>query len=240
MKYKSILVFSTLIALVGCKIEQQPSRRATSDFLFPNMANPTERVLTVDEVGIAKRICSSLKKKRIYFETLSNSTHSFRAAYSVKSCTQSVLSAEKAFIVTLDNSNPIDMEFKSTEIDFNFKDVLTDQTAIVKTFCEDLDKDATKVSNTVRSNLVAYTLSVKTVKKGMDFDRLEILKRVPAATGSALVVQSGEAYEFYTKPGQAEEKFMGVEVFKERYAVCEKADHFSVYKETFTKPLTSF
>lgn len=240
MKYQLILVFSLLVFFGACKIEQDPKRRGGEAFIFPSMSNTAERMLTSDEVVSAKRICSSLKKKRIYFETLSNNTHSFRAAYATKSCTQSILGTEKAFVVTLDNSNPVDMEYRTTDIDFNFKDVLTDQSAFVKTLCEDLEKDVTKVSNTVRSNLVSYTFTIKSVNKGMIYDRLEILKRVPASTGSSLTVQSGEAYEFYTKSGQAEEKFMGVEVFKERYAVCENPELFSAYKETFTKPLTSF
>lgn len=241
MKYNVILVLSTLSILSACKIEQDPESRGKNSFYFPNMTNSTERFLNTEEVGIAKRICSSLKKKRFHFETLANNTHSFRATYATKTCTQSTLSAEKSFVVTLDNSNPVDMEYRSTDIDFNFKDVLTDQSPRVKEFCEELEKDITKVSNTFRSNLVTYTFAIKSVKKGMFYDRLEILKRVPSTTTpNTLIVQSGDAYEFYTKPEQAEEKFMGVEIFKERYGTCENPQYFSTYKETFTKPLTSF
>lgn len=241
MKYNVILLLSTLGFLSACKIEQDPEARGKTSFYFPNMTNSTERFLNTEEVVIAKRICSALKKKRFHFETLANNTHSFRATYATKTCTQSTLSAEKSFMVTLDNSNPVDMEYRSTDIDFNFKDVLTDQSPRVKELCEELEKDITKVSNTFRSNLVTYTFAIKSVKKGMFYDRLEIIKRVPSTTTpNTLVVQSGDAYEFYTKPEQAEEKFMGVEIFKERYGTCENPQYFSTYKETFTKPLTSF
>lgn len=240
MRHQLLFVLLVLASFVSCKIEQDPKRRSEGVFLFPNMSNATERLMTADEVVITKRICSALKKKRIYFETLTNNTHSFSAVYSLKNCTQNTLSAERTFVVTLDNSNPIDMEFRTKDIDFNFKDVLTDQSPFLKNLCENLDKDAAKVANTVRSNLVVYTFTAKTVNKGVSYDRLEIVKRVPAKVGNELVIQSGESYEFYTKLAQAEEKFMGLEVFKERFGTCENPDLFSVYKETFTKPLTSF
>ena len=204
------------------------------------MTNAVEKNFSGEEIQIAKRICGSLKKKRLYFETLSNNTHSFLTAYSIKNCNTNSFLPERLIKVTLDNSNPIDMEYISTEVDFNIKHVLTDQSLFVKNLCDDLEKNSQKVSNTIRSNLVAYTFTVKTVTKGQVYDRLEILKRVPATIGNGLVVQSGEVSELYTRPGQTEDKFMGVEFFKERHSTCSNSNSVSIYRESFTKPLTSF
>ncbi len=240
MKNTTMSALSLMVILTACKIDQDPKKQSSGSFIFPNLANSSERLFNSPEVEIGKRICLALKKKRLHFETLSNNTHAFRGVYSQKSCAQNTLSNEKSFIVTLNNSNPIDMEYVSKEIDFNFKDVITDQSPIVKSLCDEIEKDTLKVSNTVRSNLVNYTISLKTVNRGIIYDRLEILKKVPTSSGETLIVQSGESYEFYTQQGQAEEKFMGVEVSKERYGVCDNPDFFSAYKEKFVKPLTSF
>lgn len=224
----------------ACEITSKANQAQTKGFLFPSVANQNERMLDDSEKEIGKRVCQALRKKRLHYETLSNNAHAFGATYAFKNCDQTKLSNELNFSVVLDNSNVVDMEYRSKDNDNNFKDVLTDQSAYLKTICDEFDKKTEKISNTVRSNLVAYTIHFKTINKGAIYDRLEMTKKVQPVGSNVLTVQSAEAFEIYSRTGQAEEKFMGVEVYKERYTSCGDNKNYSFYKETFTKPLTSF
>lgn len=215
----------------GCKINEQLKAKESGEGLG-GMNVPGARGLIASELDIGRRICSNLKKKREFFETLNNEKEQFRFKAELRNCNNEIYNTD-LFIASISNANSTDIEYIAPRENY-FKDVITDQNGILKDMCNALNT-TDKVSNTAVSGNFKYTFNFLIAD---NYDRYEIFKSRKLADGNYESL-SVEAVSVISQKIQAPTKFFGVEKERVRYTACD-GKRYSTMKQTWVEPLTNF
>lgn len=218
-------------ALSGCKINEQLATKESNEGLG-GMNVPGARSLIASELDTGRRICSNLKKKREFFETLNNEKEQFRFKAELRNCNNEIYNTD-LFIASISNANSTDIEYIASRQNY-FKDVVTDQNGILKDMCNALNT-TDNVSNTAVSGNFKYTFNFLIAD---NYDRFEIYKSRKLADGKYETL-SVEAVSVIGQKIQAPTKFFGVEKERVRYTACD-GKRFSTMKQTWVEPVTSF
>ncbi len=232
MKLITVMAFVVLMS-AACKVEQSKAPPAAPDKGDQPIVVSQERNFTDAELVIGKRICSVLKKKRELFETLTDMQEQFRFKGEARDCGAVNPSNVSEYTAAISNVSATDFEYVSTRANY-FRDVITDQAGIMKTYCDAFAKNG-PVSNqvsfsnsTIRLNLV--------ITDG--YDRFEVAK-----INKDNSVSSTEAVSVISSTSQASVKFFGVEKERIRYSACANATgkkQFSSVKQTWLEAVTPF
>lgn len=232
---KKSLLFLAVVALVGCKGTESQLNNSTQTGLG-GITTPKERNYTASELTIARRICSALKHKREFFDTLTNMQEQFKFRGELKNCDSTTPYGLNEFTANISTVSTTDFEYVANANKYNyFKDVVTDQSGAMKSFCEAVTT-SDNVSNTVLSGS-SYLITNVLISEG--YDRYEISKKSRDAAGNYNLV-SIEGVNVITQKNQAEEKFFGVEKKRVRYSACPNSKDFSSVGQLWLQALTSF
>lgn len=233
MKNSSGLICLVLGALVfsGCKINQEMANKDTTPDVG-SITAPTARNYTSLELEIGRRICSNLKKKREFFETLDNAKEQFKFRAELRNCDNGLYNND-LFIAAISNANSTDPEYIAARETY-FKDVVTDQSGVMKQMCEALVK-TNDVTNTAFNGAFKYTVNFL-IADG--YDRFELVKFKKKTDGSYSPL-SAEGVSVISQKIQAPTKFFGVEKERVRFTVCD-GKRFSTMKQTWVEPVTTF
>ncbi len=230
---KKTLGFCLVVAALSssCKISEQTPPKNSNDNIA-GMNVPAPRAMTISELDIGKRICSNLKKKREFFETLNNEKEQFRFKAELRNCDNDVYNHD-LFIASISNANSTDLEYIAARNTY-FKDVVTDLSGVLKDMCSALNT-TDKVSNTAVSGNFKYSFNFLIAD---NYDRYEIYKSRKKTDGTFEPV-SAEAVSVIGQKIQAPTKFFGVEKDRIRYTVCD-GKRFSTMKQTWVEAITTF
>lgn len=223
------LVLATLSS--GCKISEQLKTKESNDNIA-GLTIPAARAMTISELDIGKRICSNLKKKREFFETLNNEKEQFRFKAELRNCNNDIYVSD-SFVASISNANSTDLEYIANRNTY-FKDVVTDLSGVLKDMCTALNS-TDKVSNTAVSGNFKYTFNFLIADND---DRYEIYKSKKNKDGTFSPV-SAETVSVIGQKIQAPTKFFGVEKERVRYTVCDEKG-FSTMKQNWVEALTPF
>lgn len=223
-----ILLIASLSS--GCKINEQLKQKTSTD--IGGMTAPEARGLIKSELDIGRRICSNLKKKREFFETLNNEKEQFKFKAEIRNCDNEVYNSD-IFIASISNANSTDLEYLAPRQNY-FKDVVTDQSGVLKDMCNALST-TDNVSNTAVQGNFKYTFNFLIAD---NFDRYEIYKFKKTSTGTFEPL-SAEAVSVIGQKIQAPTKFFGVEKERVRYTMCD-GKRFSTLKQTWVEAITNF
>ncbi|MFA6237780.1 MAG: hypothetical protein WC635_10670 [Bacteriovorax sp.] len=227
----SLLVFSVSAFSYGCKIKQNIDEKIPPEGLG-GITAPAPRNYTVNELEIGKRICSNLKKKREFFEGLSNEKEQFKFRAELRDCNNTLYNAE-LFLATISNANSTEPEYIALR-DTYFKDVTTDQSGIMKSQC-DLLIQSDVVANNIISGNYKYTINLM-IDGG--FDTYQVVKARKNADGSYGILSS-ESVKLISNSTQASLKFLGVEKDRVRYTACE-GKKYSTVRQIWVEAVTNF
>lgn len=228
----TLLVAIAMLMSVSCKMNEEKKDETTPVQGNQPISVPKERNFTESETTIGKRICSALKNKRELFETLTDMQEQFRFKGEGRDCGAVNPTSVSEFTATISNSSTTDFEYVSSKS--YFRDVITDQTGVMKSFCDAFAKNGA-VANQITSGNYLIRLNIL-ISEG--FDRFEISKLTKS---NALV--STEAVSVITNTTQAGKKFYGVEKDRIRYSACAAgavSNQFSSVRQTWLTALTPF
>lgn len=234
MKLASILALAMLFS-VSCKMDQEKTNDPVNDGgQVGEIKTPKERDLTAAEMVIGKRICSALKNKRELFETITNMQEQFSFRGEIKPCDLEFPNNVVTFNAVISNASSTDFEYVSSKSIY-FRDVITDQTGIMKNLCDALASSST-VTNQYLSGS-SYLRVALLIKDG--YDRFEISKMSKNGSANYSLV-STEAVAVITQASQANKKFFGVEKERVRYTTCSNPKQFASTKQTWLEAKTPF
>ncbi len=229
-----LMLFS--LSMTACKMNKDVG--AQNDVQQEGMGAITAgrtRAYTASELTIARRICSNLKNKREFFETLSNGAEQFRFRAELRNCDNNIYNKD-LFTVSIVNANGTDSEYSSNRENY-FKDVVTDQSGILKTTCDSVIQ-TDNVNNVVYNGNFKYTVNFL-IADG--YDRYEITKSQKNSDGSYTSISSEAASIIGKKTPSTPVKFFGVEMDRVRYTRCESSSNrFSTTRQTWGEALTKF
>lgn len=231
---KKSLGFCLVVAAAfssSCKISEQIQPKNSNDNIA-GMNIPAPRPMTFSELEIGKRLCSNLKKKREFFETLNNEKEQFRFKAELRNCNNDIYNNE-LFLASISNANSTDLEYIASRNTY-FKDVVTDLSGVLKDMCTALNT-TDKVSNTAVSGNFKYTFNFLIAD---NYDRYEIYKSKKNTDGTFSPV-SAEAVSIIGQKVQAETKFFGVEKERVRYTICD-GKRYSTMKQNWVEAVTRF
>lgn len=228
----TLLVALAMFMSVSCKTENAKKDDQTPDQGNQPITVPQERSFTESETTIGKRICSSLKKKRELFETLTNMEKQFRFKAVQTDCGAVNPTNISEFTAAISNASASEFEYVSSRSNY-FRDVITDQTGVMKTYCDAfagngaVSNQTTNGSSIIRLNLL--------INNG--FDTFEVVKMNKDNS-----IVSTEAVAVINQTSQAGVKFFGVEKERVRYTRCSGAvsKQYSVMRQTWLKAETPF
>ena len=232
----SVALFLAVMVLSGCKVDGKKTPEEQTGNVGP-ITVPKERSLTTAELTIGRRICSSLKHKREFFETLPDMQQQFRFRGELKNCENPNPYNVSEFNVSISNASSSNFEYIATQTRTNyFKDVVTDQTGALNLLCTNLSA-SDNVSNTMLSGS-SYLIVNLIIADG--YDRIEISKKSKDTSGNYAVV-SAETIAVISQTSQADAKFFGVEKERVRYSVCSSnPKNFSYIKQSWVTAVTPF
>jgi hypothetical protein len=227
---KTLSLCLIILALSSCKISQQKNKDA--DPGLGGQTAPTARTYTASELEIARRICSNLKKKRDFFETLNNEKEQFRFRAELRNCNNDLYNND-LFVASISNANSTDLEYIVQRENY-LKDIVTDQSGLMKQMCDDVVK-SDSVSNTAFNGNFKYSLNFL-IADG--YDRFDIYKAKKLSDGSYQPL-SVEFISVISQKIQAPTKFFGVEKERIRITACD-GKKFSTIKQTWVEAVTNF
>lgn len=235
-KKLNVNTFVVLFALniIGCKLNQNIANDKPAAISgVGGITVSDEREYTNSELEIARRICSNLKKKREFFETLtSDKPLQFRFRAELRNCDDNIYNTD-LFVTTVSNANSTEPEYIANRENY-FKDVVTDQSGIIKKMC-DAFLQSDKVSNAMESNNFKYSINF-IIADG--FDRVDITKAQKNAKGGYDTLSS-ESVSVISNKSQIDKKFLGVEKERVRYTVCGNKK-FQTLKQNWIESVTKF
>lgn len=236
MKKKLILNLFIMILLsttyFGCKISQNLDVKENEVTEIGGITSANPRNYTVSELEIGRRICSNLKKKREFFETLSNEREQFRFRGELSNCDRGVYS-NTLFVASIGNANGTEPEYISTRDNY-FKDVTTDQSGVMKTQC-DLMNQSDVVANNILSGSFKYTINFL-IADGYDTYQIVKAKKNATAKYDAL---SSEVVSLISNIKQAPLKFLGVEKDRTRHTLCD-GKRYRTTRQVWIEAITNF
>jgi hypothetical protein len=227
---KTLFFLIILVLFSSCKLASSNRSREISG--VGAISANEERNFTALEAQIGKRICSSIKKKREFFSSLTNEKEEFRLRSELRDCNYGI-TQDLVFDASISNINPIGLEYISSVSGY-LKDIVTDQSVVLKQICDDLAVTDSTL-NTLYMGNVKFSVNFL-IADG--FDRYEVVKSKKNAN-SKYIVESAEGISFFTQKNQVQTKFFGVEKDRILYTACD-ASHYSVNRQTWLAALTSF
>lgn len=230
--HKKMLLLSLIVTLSACKFNQEddPEKIITG---IDGLQVPTLREFSGSEIEIAQRICTNIKKKREFFETLYHMTEKFNFNLELKSCEGTTPYFKGDFEAAISNVNPTYLEYSANRETY-FRDIITDQSGGMKPLC-DIAWSTVPVKNTITvgSYILSYNILINN-----GFDRVEISKQVKNDKGNWNL--SGiETFEFISQKSQAATKFFGVEKERILKKNCD-GKNFESIKQTWLAATTNF
>ena len=233
--FKILFITLAIASVAGCKITSlKPSDKLVTK--IDGLEVPSSRELTAAELVVARRICTNLKTKREFFETLYNNTEKFKFSVQVKACTDSKVSNASVFEASIINASPTYLEYSANQTNY-FQDIVTDQEGNTKVLCDSIFF-GDHIQNTI--NVSTYQL-IFNILINQGSDRLEISKLVKNAQG--LWNLSGiETVDFVTqdpKTSNQDKKFFGVEKERTRRINCD-GNNFSFMTQSWLGATTNF
>lgn len=221
-----------VLALSSCKINQEMAKDNSPG--PGGLTAPIPRNYTASELEIGRRICSNLKKKRDFFETLNNEKEQFRFKAELRNCDNDQYNSNSDyFVANISNANSTDLEFIAFRDNY-IKEIITDQSGPMKQMCDDLIKSNT-VGNTAYNGNFKYAINFL-IADG--YDQFQIHKAKKLADGNYQPL-SADVTSVISQKVQAPTKFFGVERERTRYTACD-GKKFSTVKQTWIEAVTNF
>lgn len=234
---KNLFLNSLLIAISlsssACKINENII--AEKDKEVPGIGGilvPPPRNFSVSELEIGRRICANLKAKREFFETLTHEKEQFRFRAELRNCDNNIYNSS-LFIASISNANSTDLEYSANRTNY-FKDVVTDQSKILKNICDTVVQSDV-VSNNILNGSYKYIINLM-IADG--FDTYQITKAKKAPNGQ-YETMSSESVSIISNKNQASAKFIGVEKERIRHTMCD-SKRFQSTKQTWVEAITPF
>lgn len=194
------------------------------------------RNYTQAELLLGRRICSALKEKRVFFENLKNMEEKFRFRGELKNCETEKPFEQVDFIASISNVSSVNLEYVANNRTNYFKDVITEQSGILKTLCDNLNV-SDSVANTFSMENFSLVVNLLLVNK---FDTVQITKQSKRGNGELKIVSS-ESISLITNSKQADKKFIGVEKERILNTFCSiDSTKFSYTKQNWQGAVTQF
>ena len=197
---------------------------------------PIQRNFTSSELTIAKRICSALKHKREFFETLEDKKEVFQFRGVNKYCASPTSITISLFNAIISNADSPDFEYIADKNQIKyFKDVITDQNSAMRLLCSNVANSDT-VSNTFLDgdSLLAVDFSIN-----QGYDHFNALRKLKDQSNNYKLIHA-ESISIITHKSQAEEKFHGVEIARVKHTACPNSTEFSSVGQNRVSALTPF
>lgn len=228
-----IFVVLSSLSFVSCKLSQNIPVKPAVVTGIGGITAPPERLYTNSELEIGRRICSNLKKKREFFESLnSDKPLEFRFRAELRNCDNAVYNTD-LFVAYISNASSIGPEYIANRDNY-FRDVITDQSGALKVVCDSFIQ-SDKVSNTINNNNFKYFVNFM-IADG--FDRYEITKSQKNSSGDYEALSS-EATSVIDSRSQINQKYLGVEKERIRYTACSNKN-FQTQKQTWVEAVSTF
>jgi len=220
--------FLLLPFFTGCKISQKILNE--TDSRIGDMTFPKERNFIRSELIIGRRICDSLKKKRVFFQTLYDRQEQFRFHGTVMDC-EGRVTLNSDFDATISTSA---LEYSSlTPRDNYFRDIITDKSGVINDLCVSISA-SDNVSNTINSGSLKYTVNFLIAE---NYDRYDVKKELSDNKGG-FTIAGGESVSVF-QTGQVDPKFIGVEKERTRLISC-GGQKLQSMKQSWKAALTKF
>jgi len=234
---KKLILNSFIMLLIsttyfGCKISQNLDAKDKEVTDVGGITSPGPRNYTTSELEIGRRICSNLKKKREFFETLTNEKEQFRFRGELSNCDRGVYS-NSLFVASIANANGTEPEYLANRENY-FKDITTDQSGVIKTQC-DLMNQSDVVANNIISGNIKYSINFL-IADGYDTYQIVKAKKNAVASYDAL---SSEAVSLISNINQASLKFLGVEKDRIRHTMCD-GKRYKTVRQVWVEAITKF
>lgn len=229
---RPFLFLAISILLSGCKINQDVAQTTPEVSGVGGITPSAPRNYTALELEVGRRICSHLKSKREFFETLTNEKEQFKFKAELRNCDNGLYN-NAFFVASISNANSTEPEYVANRENY-FRDVTTDQSGVMKTLCESMNQSDV-VSNNILSSNFKYTINVL-IANGYDTYQIVKAKKNTAGTYETL---SSESVSLISNSNQAAAKFLGVEKDRVRYTLCD-GKKFQTVRQTWIEALTNF
>lgn len=234
---KNFFLNSLLIAIFlsasACKINENVVSEKDKEVIgIGGIQVPPPRNFSASELEIGRRICSNLKSKREFFETLTHEKEQFRFRAELRNCDNNVYNSS-LFIAAISNANSTDLEYSANRSNY-FKDVVTDQSKILKNICDTVVQSDV-VSNNILDGSYKYVINLM-IAEGFDTYQITKAKKNPNGQYDSI---SSESVSIISNKNQASAKFIGVEKERIRHTMCD-TKRFQSIKQTWVEAITSF
>ena len=228
---RTSLLFLITICFVSCKLSQK-FENTDANAQIGNMTFPKERLFIKSELDIGRRICTDLKKKREFFQSLYDRQEQFRFQGTLTNCS-GITTLDSLFDVSIGNASSLEY-LALTPRDNYFRDIVTEQSGAMNDVCVSI-LASDNVSNVVKSGNLKYTVNFLVAE---NFDRYDIRKEISDGKGG-FTISGAESISVITQSNQAATKFFGVEKERTRYTLCD-GRKFQTMKQTWKQALTNF
>lgn len=228
----SLLIVLVSSATIGCKIKQEIADIDKDLNGLGAITPPKPRNYTASELEIGRRICSNLKTKRDFFEGLNNEKEQFRFRAELRNCDNGLYN-NALFVASISNANSTAPEYIASRENY-FKDVVTDQSGVMKTLCDSMIQSDV-VSNNIITENFKYSINFL-IADG--FDTYQVTKGKKNAKGSYDTLSS-ESVSLISNKTQAVLKFLGVEKDRVRYTLCD-GKRYQTLRQVWIEAITSF
>lgn len=194
------------------------------------MEEPAQRNFNTEELAVAKRICSAVKKRRETIEAAPG-TMAYYLNFERRDCKNKIVENRK-FIANIVGVGH-ELEYSVAEGGQYFIDVITDKSEFLSSICTSVLSDSSEpkiISNTVAgvSNKL-FTVDFNTNAAG--FDAVSVFIRVKDKNG-AYILNNSQDIAIATGASQLGEKYIGVEKERSQYIACSGSD-FQTNKQSW-------
>lgn len=226
-----------ITTLVSCKMDNaSETKPGPARGTIGGMEEPTSPMFTFAELQIGRNICANLNTKRSMLEVLRQDQSKklvFRG--NAQACGASVphiVNNDFGAYVTLVAT---DYEFVSPNRSEYFRDIVTDQSGVMKEVCEELAVSSNSIKRQIpitNSNFIIKFL----VKDS--YDRVEITQYSPNSKGG-YVLNNVEGISFVTTVKQGPKEYLGLEKERSRYTLCPSQKQTSYLIQTWMRDATT-
>ncbi len=225
-----MILLSALI--LSCKFNQNKGTLNNEVKGVGEIISTSERNFTLSELDMGRRICNNLKNKRDFFEKLTNEKEQFRLGVELSNCENSPYHYTQ-FIASISNANSTNPEYIANNENY-FKDIITDQSGIIKPLCESLNQGGVVANTNILGNF-KYLFNILIID---GYDTFQITKLQKNKDG-VFNPMSLESISFISNVSQAKEKFFGVEKNRVRYTMCD-GKNYHTQKQVWLEAITDF
>lgn len=233
---KSIVMIFISVFFHGCKINQKIGDSTKEVTGVGEILLPSERKFTLSELSMGQKNCNNLKNKRDFFEKLTNEKEQFRLRSELRNCDNTPYRYLE-FIASISNANSTNPEYIAFNENY-FKDIVTDQSGIMKPLCEAINQtngQANTVANSILLGNFKYLFNILILD---GYDTFQITKSKKNNDGTFEPISS-ESISFISNKSQADVRFLGVEKNRIRYTICEGKKYHTV-RQVWLEAITDF